>query len=120
MKVLVTGGAGFIGSGLCEALLKQGYGVICLDNLITGNKDNISHLIRDSNFIFLEKDVTDSSLKLGDVSFIFHLASPASPKGYQEHPLNTLLANSKGTINMLELAKENNARLVFASTSEIY
>lgn len=121
---LVAGGAGFIGSHLCKALLERNYRVICVDNLITGNKNNIEEFIKDQNFTFIEHDITKeiSNLKL---DFIFHLASPASPnkkspRSYINHPIETLLANSQGTQNLLELAKTFNAGFLYASSSEIY
>jgi len=118
MKVLVTGGAGFMGSHLCESVLNKGYDVLCLDNLCTGNKKNIQHLLNNSKFKFIQHDVTKPiDLK---VDFIFHLASPASPVDYQKLPVETSMANSIGTYNMLELARKNNARFLLASTSEVY
>jgi nucleoside-diphosphate-sugar epimerase len=118
MKVLVSGGAGFIGSHVCEAVLNKGYDVLCIDNLCTGNKKNIEHLLNDSNFKFIEHDVTKPiDLK---VDFIFHLASPASPVDYQKLPVETSMANSIGTYNILQLALKNNARFLLASTSEVY
>lgn len=120
-KVLVTGGAGFIGSHLCEFLLEKGYAVICLDNLLTGSKKNIEHLLGNPNFEFLEADVTKPiNSSLLDINYIFHLASPASPIDYQNYSEETLLANSMGTINVLNFGKENGAKLLIASTSEIY
>ncbi|HUD04944.1 MAG TPA: UDP-glucuronic acid decarboxylase family protein [Patescibacteria group bacterium] len=122
--VLVAGGAGFIGSHLCKSLLSENYKVICVDNLITGDKGNILDLQENENFSFLEKDITKP---LDDIKadFIFHLASPASPnekspKSYRNLPLETLLANSLGTYNLLELAKKTGAKFLFASTSEVY
>jgi len=119
MKVLITGGAGFIGSHLCEAVLNdKGLDVLCLDNLSTGNKKNIEHLLSDSRFKFIKHDVTKPiDLK---VDFIFHLASPASPIDYQKLPIETSLANSLGTYNMLVLARKNKTRFLLASTSEVY
>jgi nucleoside-diphosphate-sugar epimerase len=122
---LIAGGAGFIGSHLCKSLLTKDYSVICVDNFITGDKKNIEGLGFNSNFIFLEKDVTkpfENNLK---IDFIFHLASPASPnkkcsKSYVNNPIETLLANSLGTYNLLELAKKHSAKFLFASTSEVY
>ncbi len=118
-SVLVTGGAGFIGSHLCDQLIEKGYKVICLDNLLTGSKKNIEHLLGSPNFEFIEADVT-SRFEIPDTRFIFHLASPASPIDYQNYPEETLLTNSTGTINILKLAKENNAKVLIASTSEVY
>jgi nucleoside-diphosphate-sugar epimerase len=120
-KVLVTGGAGFIGSHLCDLLIEKGYKVICLDNLLTGSKKNIEHLLGNPNFEFVDSDVTKpfGSPLLG-ISYIFHLASPASPIDYQNYPEETLLANSMGTISMLELAKKTGAKVLITSTSEVY
>lgn len=123
--VLVAGGAGFIGSHLCKRLLSENYKVICVDNLVTGDKNNLSSLAGNKNFVFLEKDVTgelDEDLK---ADYIFHLASPASPnkkspRSYINHPLETLLANSLGTYNLLELAKKTSAKFLYASSSEVY
>src|ERR1035437_3407818 len=123
--VLVAGGAGFIGSHLCKSLLSKDYKVICVDNLITGDAQNIEELKSNPNFTFLEKDITkplDTELK---ADFIFHLASPASPnkkcpKSYINNPIETLLANSLGTYNLLELAKKISAKFLFTSTSEVY
>jgi nucleoside-diphosphate-sugar epimerase len=121
-SVLVTGGAGFIGSHLCDFLIAKGYKVICVDNLLTGSKKNIEHLLKDPNFEFIDADVTKPMDKLVDkvIDFIFHLASPASPIDYQNYPEETLLANSMGTINVLELAKKAGVKVLVASTSEIY
>jgi len=118
-SVLVTGGAGFIGSHLCEKLLGEGYKVICLDNLLTGSKKNIEHLEDNPNFEFLEADITKSP-KVPKIDFAFHLASPASPIDYQNYSEETLLANSTGTINVLKIANEDGARALIVSTSEIY
>jgi len=118
MKVLVTGGAGFIGSFLCERLLDEGNEVICLDNLSTGKKSNIEHLLKKQKFEFLDHDVTKPiELK---IDFIFHMASPASPVDYQRLPIETSMANSVGTFNMLELARTNKVRFLLTSTSEVY
>lgn len=118
MKILVTGGAGFIGSNLCERLLDKGHTVLCVDNLITGSIDNIHAFIDHPHFTFLQHDVTQPFES--DAEVIFHLASPASPVGYLEHPIETILVNSVGTHRMLELARKNNARFLISSTSEIY
>ncbi|MDP3917666.1 MAG: SDR family oxidoreductase [Candidatus Woesebacteria bacterium] len=122
-KILVTGGAGFIGSHLCKSLLDDGYKVVCLDNLITGSKKNIEDLLDNPNFEFVNADVCN--LQAVDrsqlaVSAIFHLASPASPIDYQNFSEETLLTNSVGTLNILNLAKEIKAKVLIASTSEIY
>ncbi len=125
-KILVTGGAGFIGSHLCEELVSAGNHVICLDNLHTGKKSNISHLIGKNNFIFIEYDVTNPIIKskifntCKDVNQIYNLACPASPKHYQKDPEKTFWTNILGMKNVLDLAENLNARVVQASTSEIY
>lgn len=119
--VLVSGGAGFIGSWLCEELLKCNHEVICIDNLCTGREQNITHLKKSKSFHFIKEDVTKvSQSEYPGTDFIFHLASPASPKDYQRLELETLYVNSLGTLNMLKCAKENKARFLFASTSEVY
>ncbi|UCD07205.1 MAG: SDR family oxidoreductase [Candidatus Aenigmatarchaeota archaeon] len=117
---LVTGGAGFIGSWLCEDLLKKGYKVICVDNFITGAKDNIKRLQDNENFSLIECDVSKVLKIDGKIDYIFHLASPASPIDYQNLPIETMLVNSFGTYNMLSLAMKKNARFLLASTSEVY
>jgi len=118
---LVTGGAGFIGSHLCKSLIDDGFKVICIDNLITGSKKNIQNLLNNPAFEFIETDVVKTFVKdLPSINYIFHLASPASPIDYQNFPEETLLTNSIGTLNMLKIAKENKAKFLLASTSEIY
>jgi nucleoside-diphosphate-sugar epimerase len=118
MKVLVTGGAGFIGSHLCDALIARGDDVLCVDNLLTGSEGNIAHLKSHPRFHFLEHDATQP-LDV-ETEAIFHLASPASPVGYRKYSIETLLVNSVGTVNMLRLATERNALFLFTSTSEVY
>ena len=123
LKALVAGGAGFIGSHLCERLLAEGASVICLDNLLTGLRSNVSHLMANDAFTFVEQDVTQPVEF--DVDAIFHLASPASPnprspKSYLAHPVETALANAEGSHRLLELARRTNAGYLFASTSEVY
>lgn len=120
MNILVTGGAGFIGSHLCKNLLNNGDKVICIDNLLTGDLKNLTSIKSNSNFQFVEHDVVSPLLLKEKIDQIYHLASPASPIDYQNHPLETLLTNSQGTYNLLELAKQNKARFLLASTSEIY
>jgi len=123
---VVAGGAGFIGSHVCEALLTRGDKVICIDNLITGAEENISPFFPNSNFVFIESDVTGRLPHLeGSIDGIFHFASPASPnakspKSYINHPVETLMVNSAGTKNLLDLALEKKARFIFASSSEVY
>ncbi len=116
---VVTGGAGFLGSHLCDALLSKGMRVICVDNLDTGNLQNIEH-IRDDGFVFLNHDVTHHIELDAGVDFVFHLASPASPIDYARLPLHTLKVGSYGTHNALGLAKFKRARFLLASTSEVY
>lgn len=118
--VLVTGGAGFIGSHLCELLLGTGYKVICIDNLITGERSNLSHLIKNPRFEFIKHDVS-KFIKIGrKIDFILHFASPASPVDYLKYPIQTLKVGSLGTHNALGVAKANKARFLLASTSEVY
>ncbi len=117
---LIAGGSGFIGSWLCKDLLKKGNRVICLDNNITGSESNISEIIKDKNFTFINHDITKPIKLSCHIDFVFHLASPASPVHYQKYPIETLMSNSVGTFNMLNLAKDNNAKLLYASSSEIY
>jgi UDP-glucuronate decarboxylase len=117
-RVLVTGGAGFIGSHLCERLIERGDEVICLDNFFTGRKKNVAHLLGRSDFELIRHDVTEPILL--EVDRIFHLACPASPVHYQHNPVKTIKTNVMGTINMLGLAKRVGARFLLASTSEVY
>ncbi len=116
---LVTGGAGFIGSWLCESLLEN-YKVICVDDFSSGAERNISELKKNRNFRFVKHNVIELLNVNEDVNYVFHLASRASPIDYQTYPVHTMLTNSLGTYNMLELAKKKNARFLFASTSEVY
>jgi UDP-glucuronate decarboxylase len=118
MRILVTGGAGFLGSHLCEALLSEGHEVIALDNLFTGQKSNVHHLISNPNFEFMRHDVTIPVYL--EVDGIFNLACPASPVHYQRDPVQTLKTSVHGAINMLGLAKRTGARILQASTSEVY
>src|SRR5262245_47095136 len=120
MRAVVTGGAGFLGSHLCERLMGAGYDVICLDNLITGSTDNISHLMGNSKFKFVKHDVTEYLFVEGPVDAVLHFASPASPPDYLEIPIQTLKVGSFGTAKALGLAKEKKARFLLASTSEVY
>jgi dTDP-glucose 4,6-dehydratase len=117
---VVTGGAGFLGSHLCDRLLLEGFKVICVDNLLTGNMENISHLIGDENFSFIKHDVTNYIYVSGKVDYILHFASPASPIDYLKLPIQTLKVGSLGTHKALGLAKEKKASFLLASTSEVY
>ena len=118
MKVLVTGGAGFLGSHLCEKLIESGHEVLCVDNLFTGSKENIKHLLTHPNFEFMRHDVTFPLYV--EVDQIYNLACPASPKHYQSDPAQTTKTSVIGAINMLGLAKRTGARILQASTSEVY
>ena len=118
--VLVTGGAGFIGSHLCEFLLDKGYKVIAMDNLITGDLKNIEHLRSNKNFIFMHHDVSKHIVFEENLDFIFHFASPASPVDYQKIPIQTLKVGSLGTHNTFGLALAKKAKYLLASTSEVY
>src|SRR5678815_2712472 len=119
MRVLVTGGAGFIGSHLCEFLLARGCEVLCMDNLLTGSTDNIAH-ITDSRFLFVKHDVTNYIVVGGPLDYVLHFASPASPIDYLELPIQTLKVGALGTHKALGLAKEKRAKFLLASTSEVY
>ncbi|HBI24319.1 MAG: NAD-dependent dehydratase [Nitrospirae bacterium RIFCSPLOW2_12_42_9] len=117
--ILVTGGAGFIGSYLCDRFLAEGFEVICMDNLLTGDVENISHIIN-NKFSFINYDVTNYVYIKGKLDYILHFASPASPLDYMEYPIQTLKVGSLGTHKTLGLAKEKGARFLLASTSEVY
>lgn len=117
---VVTGGAGFLGSHLCDKLIKEGLKVICIDNFITGSPDNISHLAGNENFSFVKHDVTNYIFLPGKIDYILHFASPASPIDYLKLPIQTLKVGSLGTHKALGLAKEKKARFLLASTSEVY
>ncbi|MCK5578252.1 MAG: SDR family oxidoreductase [Planctomycetes bacterium] len=120
MKIVITGGAGFIGSHLCEYFLEQGQIVTCLDNLITGREENIKPFLKNKNFKFIRQNVTEFIDIPGKVDAILHFASPASPKDYLEYPIQTLKVGSLGTHKALGLAKAKGARFLLASTSEVY
>jgi len=120
MRAVVTGGAGFLGSHLCDRLLAVGWEVLALDNLITGDEDNLGHLGRNPKFRFERKDVTESIRIEGEVGYVFHLASPASPPDYLRFPVETLKVGSIATMNTLELAEAKGAKFLLASTSECY
>ena len=125
---LVAGGAGFIGSHLCDSLLKDGYRVVCVDNFITGSKDNVDHLMDNDHFMLIHADIVKKLPQVIDdlkINFIFHLASPASPnpkspQSYLNHPLETMDVNSIGSRRLLRLARKKNAKFLYASTSEVY
>ena len=118
--VVITGGAGFIGSHLCDRLIKEDYKVICMDNLITGKMDNIRHLLRKADFRFIEHNVTKYIDIKVNVDYVLHFASLASPEDYLKFPIQTLKVGSLGTHNALGLAKEKKAKFMIASTSEVY
>jgi dTDP-glucose 4,6-dehydratase len=120
MRAVVTGGAGFLGSHLCDALVGRGDAVVCVDNLTTGQVANMEHLMGNASFEFAEADVTEGLDIPPPVHVVVHLASPASPPEYMLHPLETLAAGSRGTENALRLAQRHSARFLLASTSEIY
>jgi dTDP-glucose 4,6-dehydratase len=120
MRALVTGGAGFLGSHLCDRLLAEGFEVICMDNLITGNTDNISHLVGHPRFSFIQYDVTNYIFMEGPVDYVLHFASPASPLDYLQLPIQTLKVGALGTHKVLGLAKAKKARFLLASSSEVY
>ena len=118
MKILVAGGAGFLGSHLCDLLISRDYEVVALDNLYTGSIDNIGHLISNKKFQYINQDVTET-IEI-EVEGIFNLACPASPVHYQKDPVRTIRTNIMGSLNLLELANKNKCRIIQASTSEIY
>jgi dTDP-glucose 4,6-dehydratase len=118
-RALVTGGAGFLGSHLCEALLAEGYAVVAVDNLLTGRLSNIEHLRREGQFEFLQLDI-NRSFDCGEVNYVFHFASPASPVDYMVHGIDTLKVGSLGTMQALDIARKSHAKYMLASTSECY
>jgi len=120
MRILVTGGSGFIGSFLCEKLLSEGHKVICLDNLFTGDQENIEHLKSNPDFNFVLHDIIEPFYSEEKIDQIYNLACPASPIHYQKNPVRTIKANTIGVINMLGLARKHQARILQASTSEVY
>jgi dTDP-glucose 4,6-dehydratase len=125
MRILLTGAAGFLGSHLCDRFLAEGHEVIGLDNFVTGNRENLVHLVRNKNFSFIRQDVSEIINVHDKLDAVLHFASPASPNpaspfGYPNLPVETLKAGSFGTFNTLDLAIINRARYLFASTSEVY
>ncbi|MBU1167233.1 SDR family oxidoreductase [Patescibacteria group bacterium] len=120
MRIVVTGGTGFIGSNLCGRLLKEAHQVICVDNCLTGPEKNIKEFVGNENFTFIKQDITKSFAIEGEIDQIYNLASPASPVDYFEHSLETMHVNSIGLENMLKMAQEKEARILHTSTSEVY
>src|SRR5881227_3485390 len=120
MRTIITGGAGFVGSHLCERFLKEGHEVVCVDNFITGTAENIEHLRRSDRFTFIRHDISHALEINGDVDNVLHFASPASPVDYLRHPIPTLKVGALGTHNTLGLAKLKKARFLLANTSEVY
>lgn len=119
-RTLITGGAGFLGSHLCERFLAEGHDVVCMDNLVTGNPDNVAHLMGNERFEFVHHDVSNYVYVAGELDYILHFASPASPIDYLKLPIQTLKVGALGTHNCLGLAKAKGARMLIASTSEVY
>lgn len=120
MRTLITGGAGFIGSHLCDYYLSKGHEVICVDNLLTGSSDNIAHLFENENFKFIKHNITEFIYIAGDIDNILHFASPASPVDFQKYPIQILKVGALGTYNVLGLAKAKKSKFLFASSSECY
>lgn len=120
MNVLIAGGAGFLGSHLCDFFISKNHKVIAVDNLITGKKENIKHLLKNKKFKFIKADISKKIKITGKIDAVLNFASPASPKDYIKYPLETLKTGSLGTLNLLELARLKKAKFLFASTSEVY
>mgnify|MGYP003439227215 FL=1 len=120
MRTVITGGAGFLGSHLCDYLINKGHEVVCIDNLLTGKMDNVVHLMGNSQFRFIKHNVSDYIYVEGHVDNVLHFASPASPSDYLEFPIQTLKVGSLGTLNSLGLSKSKKAKFLLASTSEVY
>ena len=119
-RTLITGGAGFLGSHLCDRFIAEGHEVICMDNFVTGSPDNVAHLVGNERFSLIKHDVSNYIYVAGDLDYILHFASPASPIDYLQLPIQTLKVGALGTHNLLGLAKDKGARLLLASTSEVY
>jgi len=119
-NIVITGGAGFLGSHLCDRFIQEDFRVFCVDNLITGSAKNIQHLLKDKNFVFVQQDITKGIFLKGDIDYILHFASPASPEDYLKYPIPTLKVGALGTHNALGLAKLKKATFLLASTSEVY
>ena len=119
-RTLITGGAGFLGSHLCDRFIAEGHEVVCMDNFVTGSQDNVAHLLGHPRFMLVKHDVTNYIYLSGDLDYILHFASPASPIDYLQLPIQTLKVGALGTHNCLGLAKAKGARLLLASTSEVY
>ena len=120
LRIVITGGAGFVGSHLCDRWLADGHQVVAVDNFLTGRPENVAHLRGRKDFQLIEQDVSEALPVDGKVDYVFHLASPASPVDYLEHPIETMLVSSVGTKNALDLARANDAGFLIASTSECY
>ncbi len=120
MRILITGGAGFIGSHLCDRFVEDGHSVLCVDNFLTGQESNISHLLKKPTFRLIRHDIAQPLRVEENLDRVFHFASPASPKDYLRYPIQTLQAGSSGTFHALELAKAHGAKVLLASTSEVY
>ncbi|MBI4596880.1 MAG: SDR family oxidoreductase [Candidatus Omnitrophica bacterium] len=120
MRILLTGGAGFIGSHLCDRLIAEGHQVVCVDNFLTGQQSNIAHLLSKPAFALSRHDITQPLPLSGSLEYVLHFASPASPVDYLKHGVETLLVGSLGTLNALEIAKAKRAKFLLASTSEVY
>ena len=120
MRTLITGGAGFLGSHLCDYLMEKGHDVICIDNLLTGSSENIEHCIGNPKFTFIKHNVSEYIYIGGEIDNVLHLASPASPLDYLKLPIQTLKVGSLGTLNAIGVAKDKKARFLLASTSEVY
>ncbi|MBF0331506.1 MAG: SDR family oxidoreductase [Candidatus Omnitrophica bacterium] len=118
--VLISGGAGFLASHMTDMLIARGFKVVCVDNLITGKKANIAHLLKNKDFTFIKQDVSEAFDVLGKIDYVMHCASPASPVDYYAYPIETLMVGAQGTQNMLEIAKAKKAVFLLTSTSEVY